>query len=177
MDHADHVRLIAPGMGTGTGGSWADLGAGTGAFTLALRDVAGPNVEIVAVDRDRHALGSLRAAVDRQFPGTHLRTRVDDFTGPLDLPLLDGIVAANAIHYVRDQVALLRRWRNYLKPGGRLIVVEYDTDAGNRWVPYALSFATFASVAHDAGFDQPVLLGVVPSRFLGRMYAAGTVSP
>jgi ubiquinone/menaquinone biosynthesis C-methylase UbiE len=177
MNHADHVRLIAPGVGAGSGGTWADLGAGTGAFTLALRDVAGPDVEIVAVDRDRHALRSLRAAVDRHFPGTDLRTQVADFTESLDVPPLDGILAANAIHYVRDQVALLRHWRGYLKPDGRLIVVEYDTDAGNRWVPYALSFATFASVAEQAGFDKPVLLGVVPSRFLGRMYAAGTVSP
>jgi ubiquinone/menaquinone biosynthesis C-methylase UbiE len=176
MNHADHVRLIAPGVETGSGGVWADLGAGTGAFTLALRDVAGPDVEIVAIDRDRHALQSLRAAVDRHFPGTHLETRTADFTEPLDLPPLDGILAANAIHYVRDQAALLRRWRAYLKPGGRLIVVEYDTDAGNRWVPYALSFRTFAAVAKNAGFDEPVLLGTVPSRFLGRMFAAGSVS-
>jgi ubiquinone/menaquinone biosynthesis C-methylase UbiE len=177
MNHADHVRLIAAGVTAESGGTWADLGAGTGAFTLALRDVASPDVEIVAVDRDRHAIGSLRAAVDRYFPGADLQTLVADFTEPLDLPPLDGIVAANAIHYVRDQVALLGRWRGYLKPGGRLIVVEYDTDAGNRWVPYALSFASFVSVAQQAGFDKPVLLGAVPSRFLGRMYAAGTASP
>ncbi|HEY7035703.1 MAG TPA: class I SAM-dependent methyltransferase [Thermomicrobiales bacterium] len=177
MDHSDHVRLIAPGVGAGSGGSWADLGAGTGAFTLALRDVAGPDVEIVAIDRDRNALGTLRAAVDRHFPGTHLRTQVADFTEPLALPALDGIVAANAIHYARDQVALLRRWRGYLKPGGRLIVVEYDTDAGNRWVPYAVSFVSLATVARSAGFEAPVLLGTVPSRFLGRMYAAGVVAP
>ena len=118
----------------------------------------------------------MRVGSDRHFPGTQLRTRVADFTEPLDLPPLDGIVAANAIHYVRDQAALLRHWRGYLKPGGRLIVVEYDTDAGNRWVPHALSFATFSAVAQRAGFDAPVLLGTVPSRFLGRMYGAGTVS-
>jgi ubiquinone/menaquinone biosynthesis C-methylase UbiE len=176
MNHADHVRLIAPGIAAGSGGVWADFGAGTGAFTLALREVAGPNVEIVAVDRDRSALQSLRSAFDRHFPGTHLRTLAADFTGPLELPPLDGIVAANAIHYVRDQTDLLRGWRRYLKAGGRLIVVEYDTDVGNRWVPYALSFATFASVARRAGFDAPVALGTVPSRFLGRIYAAEAVS-
>src|SRR5215213_5558800 len=101
MDHRDHVRLIAAGLDAGSGGVWADLGAGTGAFTLALRDIAGPDVEIVAVDRDRHALQSLRANLDRQFPGTRLELRQADFTEPLDLPPLDGILAANAIHYVR----------------------------------------------------------------------------
>lgn len=174
MDHLDHVRLIAPGVGAGSGGVWADLGAGTGAFTLALRDVAGAEVQIVAVDRDRHALQTLRSAVDRRFPGTHLQTRTADFTQPLDLPPLDGILAANAIHYLRDQAALLRHWRGYLKPGGRLIVVEYDTNAGNRWVPYPLSFASFEGLAKNAGFAEPMLLGAVPSRFLGRIYAART---
>ena len=174
MDHRDHVRLIAVGIDAGSGGVWADLGAGTGAFTLALRDVAGPDVEIVAVDRDRHALQSLRANLGRQFPGTRLELRQADFTEPLDLPSLDGILAANAIHYVRDAAALLGRWRGYLKPAGRLVVVEYDTDAGNRWVPHPLSYPTFSRVARTAGYEEPRLLGTVPSRFLGRMYAAGT---
>ena len=44
----------------------------------------------------------------------------------MELPPLDGILAANSLHYVRDQVALLRRWRSFLAPGGRLIVLEFD---------------------------------------------------
>src|SRR5688572_18745707 len=126
MQHADHVRLIEAGIVAGAGGVWADFGSGSGAFTLALRDVAGPDVEIWSVDRDAGALRSQQSAMERQFPGTRLHLTADDFTRPLALPLLDGIVAANAIHYVRDRVALLRRWRACLKPGGRLILVEYD---------------------------------------------------
>jgi SAM-dependent methyltransferase len=174
MDHRDHVRLIAPGIVAGSGGVWADMGAGTGAFTLALRDVAGPDVELYAVDRDRHALATLGAEMDRRFPGTRLHLVHADFTGPLDLPALDGIVTANAIHFVRhhEQAALLRRWRGYLKVGGRLILVEYDTDAGNRWVPHPVSFATLPTLARTAGFGEPILLDARPSRFLGRIYAA-----
>jgi ubiquinone/menaquinone biosynthesis C-methylase UbiE len=174
MNHADHVRLIAPGIEPNSGGAWADLGAGTGAFTLALRDVAGPGVEIWAVDRDA---GALRAAMERQFPGTALHPLAGDFTQPLDLPHLDGIVAANAIHYVQDRVALLRGWRDYLKPGGRLILVEYDADRGNRWVPYPVSFAALPSLARAAGFDRPTLLATYPSRFLDRIYSAALRLP
>ena len=90
------------------------------------------------------------------------------------IPPLDGIVAANAIHYTRDQVPLLEDWRGYLKPEGQLVVVEYDTDVGNRWVPYPLSFTTFGRMARAAGFTAPRLLGTRPSRFLGRFYAAVT---
>jgi hypothetical protein len=73
---------------------------------------------------------------------------------------------------VRDRVALLRGWRNYLKPEGRLILVEYDTDDGNRWVPYPVSFASLPKVARAAGFHPPELLGSYPSRFLDRIYSA-----
>jgi ubiquinone/menaquinone biosynthesis C-methylase UbiE len=174
MNHDDHVRLIEAGVGRDTGGVWAEPGAGTGAFTLALRDVAGPAVEIIAVDQDDGSLRSLRNSIERYFPETRLQIVLGDFSGNLELPPLDGILAANSIHYEPDQAALLRRWRTYLKPEGRLIVVEYNTDVGNRWVPYPLSFGSFGKVAKAAGFSEPILIGTHPSRFLGGFYAAMT---
>ena len=171
MNHADHVQLIAAGVER-AGELWADFGAGSGAFTLALRDLAGPDVGLIAVDHDRAGLQTLRATMERHFPGTRLRLLEADMAGHLALPPLDGIVAANAIHYVPDQRALLRRWKEYLKPEGRLIVVEYDAETGNRWVPYPLSFASFGEIAWAAGFAAPVLLAARPSRWLGRIYSA-----
>src|SRR5688500_2821155 len=118
MNHQDHVRLIRGGIET-SGGVWADLGSGEGAFTLALRDVAGPDVEIVSIDQDRRSLRVQQDAFARHFPGSRVEFVQADFTGPLDLPPLDGIVAANSLHYVREKTALLRRLRGYLKPTGR----------------------------------------------------------
>ena len=174
MNHDDHVSLIEAGVGRDRGGVWADFGAGTGAFTLALRDLAGPDLEIYAVDRDRGSLRILRSAMERSFPDTHLHLLHDDFAGDLELPPLDGILSANAIHFVRNQVSLLRQWREYLKPGGRLVIVEYDTDRGNRWVPYPLSSPSFSAVAQAAGFAAPTLIGTRRSRFLDGFYSAVT---
>jgi ubiquinone/menaquinone biosynthesis C-methylase UbiE len=171
VNHADHVQLITAGVER-AGGLWADFGAGSGAFILALRELAGPDVELIAIDRDRAGLQTLRATMEQRFPDTRLRLLEADMAGRLTLPPLDGIVTANAIHYVPDQKALLRRWKDYLKPEGRLIVVEYDTETGNRWVPYPLSFASLGEVAWAAGFAAPVLLAARPSRWLGRIYSA-----
>ena len=159
MTHEEHVQLIANGIEAGGGGVWADLGAGSGAFILALRDVAGPNTEIHAVDRDPSALRSLRGTFYRQFPGADLHLQTADFTGPLDLPPLGGIVAANSLHFVRDHVSLLRLWREYLKLDGRLILVEYDTNDGNRWVPFPVLFETLAAEAQTGGYREPILIG------------------
>jgi ubiquinone/menaquinone biosynthesis C-methylase UbiE len=174
VNHADHMRLIENGIERNRGGVWADFGAGSGAFTLALRDIAGPDTAIIAVDRDRDSLRTLRTAMERQFPDTQLRLLQADIAGHLTLPPLDGIIAANAIHFVADQTALLRWWRSYLKPDGRLVVVEYDADSGNRWAPYPMSYTAFRETARAAGFTDPVLLGSRPSRWLRRIYSALT---
>ena len=83
MNHADHVRLIAAGIEPKSGGVWADFGAGSGAFTLALRDIAGPETTMIAVDRDGTSLQMLRAAMERRFPGTRLRLLQADIAGHL----------------------------------------------------------------------------------------------
>jgi ubiquinone/menaquinone biosynthesis C-methylase UbiE len=176
VNHDDHVRLIETGIERNRGGVWADFGAGSGAFTLALRDIAGPDAEIVAVDRDRDSLQTLRATMEGRFPGTRLRLLQANIAGRLTLPPLDGIVVANAIHYIpkSNQVALLQQWKEYLQAEGRLIVVEYDSETGNSWVPYPMSYAAFQELAPAAGFTEPLLLGVRPSRWLASIYAALT---
>ncbi len=85
MDHRDHVALIQEGV-AGAGPVWADIGAGTGAFTLALADLLGDDGRIIAVDRDGAALAENAREVAARFPATTLTTLVGDLQEPLDLP-------------------------------------------------------------------------------------------
>ena len=176
MNHADHVRLIRLGV-DGSGPRWLELGAGEGAFTLALADVLGPEGRILATDRDERALRVAASTVRSRFPETDLETRVVDFTDAIPDGPLEGVLAANTLHFVRRRDAALRAIRNSLVPGGRLVVVEYDADRGNPWVPHPFSFETWRRVATAAGYDEPRLIGRVPSRFLGAIYSAVTRVP
>ena len=128
MDHRDHVALTRGGIPSapGAGAVWADIGAGEGAFTLALADVLGPGARIIAVDRDGGALRANAESMARRFPATQLTTLVADLERPLDLPDLDGLVAANSIHFVprARQVAAIRSLAAHLRPGAPFIVVE-----------------------------------------------------
>lgn len=171
MDHRDHVHLIREGV-AGAGTAWADIGSGRGAFTLALADLLAPGATIVSVDRDREALADQAAAVRRRFPELLLDQRVADFTAPLELPVLDGMVMANALHFVRDKSSVVRELAGHLRPGGRFVLVEYGTDRGNPWVPYPLSFERWQQLAESVGLRETRLIGRVPSRFLGSIYAA-----
>jgi ubiquinone/menaquinone biosynthesis C-methylase UbiE len=171
MDHADHVGLLRGGVTRG--GKWADLGAGTGAFTLALAELVGPEGEVIAVDRDRGALRELERALR---PGSAtVRTLNADFTKPMDLASLDGVVMANSLHFVRDKAPVLALVRSMLKASGRLLLVEYDADRGNTWVPHPLSFETWRALADANGFAETRKLASVPSRFLGHIYSAESV--
>ena len=176
MDHDDHVALIRAGV-SGAGTNWLELGSGAGAFTMALADVLGPGGEIEAVDRDGWALRTAVAAVGRRIPGVEVVPVEGDFT--LDLPHgpFDGVLAANSLHFVADRQWVLAAIRIALRPGGRLVVVEYDADSGNEWVPHPFSFERWRTEATAAGFTDVTLLHRVPSRFLGAIYGAVATAP
>jgi len=174
MNHNDHVHLLQKGI-PGPGGVWADLGSGSGAFTLALADLIGATGHIYSVDKDRGALREQERAMRSRFPGITVHYLTADFTQRLDLPPLDGIVMANSLHYVRKKDPVLQLVRSYLKPGGRLIIVEYNADRGNTWVPYPFSYHTWEVLARQNGFSGTQLLATVPSRFFGEIYSAVSI--
>jgi ubiquinone/menaquinone biosynthesis C-methylase UbiE len=172
MNHNDHVNLLRP-ANLPPGGIWADFGAGAGAFTLALRELIGVEAEIYAVDKDWGRLAELgREYCTRFGDASQLHVLPADFSRALDLPALDGIVMANSLHFFRDKDAILRHVHACLKPGGALLLVEYNVDTGNLWVPYPFSFATWLKLAPRAGFSLPRLLATHVSSFLHGFYSA-----
>jgi len=174
MDHDDHVDLLYP-ANLPQGGTYADFGAGGGAFTLALRELIGPDAKIYAVDNDRRSLDELEFNYRARFNTTrNLIPLKDDFTLPMTLPPLDGIVMANSLHFFKDKEKILRHVRGYLKPNGVFLLVEYNVDVGNMWVPYPVSFNVCRVLVKRAGFTEPKLLARTPSRFLKEFYSAAT---
>jgi ubiquinone/menaquinone biosynthesis C-methylase UbiE len=171
MEHPDHVELLRRGI-PGPGGVWADLGSGTGAFTLALAELVGTKAEIYSIDRNRAALQEQKAKLQKWFPDRAVHFIAADFTQALDLPMLDGIIMANSLHYIRNKESLVRRLKTMLLPAGRLLLVEYNVDRGNLWVPYPLSYPSWLSLALRCGFVETRLLATRPSRFLGEIYSA-----
>src|SRR5689334_22134055 len=79
MNHNDHVHLLRKGISS-LGGTWADLGSGSGAFTLALADLLGPEGQIYSVDKDRQALNRQEREMRSHFPSTSVTYQVADFT-------------------------------------------------------------------------------------------------
>jgi SAM-dependent methyltransferase len=102
-----------------------------------------------------------------------IRTIVGDFTTSLEIPLLDGVVIANALHFVpyADQARALRHVAALVSPGGPLVVVEYERRNANQWVPFPITSVALAERAREAGLGPPTLLGTQPSRYSGTIYS------
>lgn len=166
--------LVAPGIER-PGGIWADIGSGVGYFTLALCQIVGSTAEIYSVDKNARALEKQRRGLGKLVPDARIHYVLADFTQSLDLPQLDGMVMANALHDVKleRQEATLRHLYGYLKPAvGRLIFVEHEARAGSPWVPYPVNYESFEYLAGQAGFVDVRRIAVLPAGMLREMYSA-----
>jgi ubiquinone/menaquinone biosynthesis C-methylase UbiE len=160
MEQDEMVALIRGGV-EGPSGIWADLGAGTGNFTFALRALLGPRGTIYAVDRDAKALAAQRTRLANAPQGAPIRlVQADVVTQTPALPALDGVLMANLLHFVVDPLPLLRRLHSWLRPDGRLLVVEYEQSVPIPWVPHPMPLARLAELAQEAGFGQATQVGL-----------------
>jgi hypothetical protein len=80
-------------------------------------------------------------------------------------------------------IAALQRWADRAKtdviavaalvrPGGRVVIAEYDGRIANRWVPFPLPSARLPALAAAAGLGPPVVTATRPSAFGGTLYVA-----
>jgi len=168
----DVIELLRDAVRDGTG-LWADLGAGTGTFTRALAALLGPGSAIYAVDDDATAVRALRALPPT--PTVRIIPVKADFTERLELPatgegLLDGILLANALHFVENAPGVLGQLAEELRPGGRVVVVEYDRRGASRWVPHPISASRWPELADAAGLTAARITARRPSAYQGILY-------
>jgi len=106
----------------------ADLGAGGGYFTFRLAAaVKGGRVYAVDVDPDMTGFIEDKAAEDGYANVSALLAAPDDAKLPEPV---DWVFTSNTFHHLPDQPAYFARLKRYLKPGGRIAVVEYAPQDG-----------------------------------------------
>ncbi len=107
------------------GDTVADIGAGPGYFTLRLARAVGPLGRVYAVDVVPEMMAVLRQRLDRAGAGN-----VTPVLGQPGDPLLppdacDLVLVVNTFHHFPDGVAYLRLLGSKLRPGGRIVNVDY----------------------------------------------------
>lgn len=160
------VHLIEDGIEKSSNKQvWADLGAGDGLFTHALSTLLSNDSTIYAVDKDGSLLNSI-----------HVRTlvilkkyRCDFVNDSWAIEPLSGVLMANSLHFVKDQEIFLTQIKKKLSHSGRLIIVEYEMEQSNSWVPYPIGFSQLSDLINRCGFRLLRKLREVPSVYDKRM--------
>jgi ubiquinone/menaquinone biosynthesis C-methylase UbiE len=113
---------IRPGMVVG------EAGAGRGYFTFKLARRVGAAGKVYANDIDRAALDHVRQVCRDEGIG-NVETVVGEVEDPL-FPVtgLEVVVMVYALHDFSRPVAFLQNLKKYLKPSGRVVILDQDPD-------------------------------------------------
>jgi ubiquinone/menaquinone biosynthesis C-methylase UbiE len=169
MEHTAAVDLIKNGVQESGAQRWADLGAGEGTFTNALASLLDTGSNIYAVDKSKAALQNISGTVKN----VTIEKIAQDFSAPLPFAGLDGILMANALHYVREKELFLAEIKKKLKQDGRMVIVEYDTLKANQWIPYPIDFVSLQILMKKIGFRNVSRIAEHPSVYrTEKMYSA-----
>jgi ubiquinone/menaquinone biosynthesis C-methylase UbiE len=107
----------------------ADIGAGSGVFTLPLAQAV-PNGRVYAVDIDQGLVDHI-AKKAQTAKAANVRAVLGAFTDPR-LPARDVDVAFiyDVLHHIEDRAGYLKNLAPYLKPGGRIAVIDFHPELG-----------------------------------------------
>ena len=141
----------------------ADIGAGTGYFTLRLAQRVGPKGKVIAVEIRQEML-DLIARRNLKNVSLVLDTETDPKLQPATVDLA---FVANSYHEFTHPRDMMTAIRESLKPNGRLVVIEYakereddDPTAGVA----TMSAPQLRSEIESFGFKLERVLDVLPSQ-------------
>lgn len=167
MTHEEAVDFLKKGIKLEQG-TWLDLGAGNGIFSKALAELLLPDSKIYALDKDPSVLN-----ISNPNPSTQIIKIQAAFNDLPDLPEFDGILMANVLHYVASPIPFLQNLLKLLRPNGSIVLVEYDMESSNPWVPYPIPFQKWKTISSEAGLSAPEIFNKRISRYRqGTIYAA-----
>ncbi len=113
---------ITPGL------TIADIGAGSGVLSGPLALATGPKGTVYATDIDQ----ALLAHIDLRAKELHVPNLRTVLSTPADVKLpvpVDLAFVHDVLHHVSDRAGLLENLATYVKPGGRIAIVDYRPDS------------------------------------------------
>jgi ubiquinone/menaquinone biosynthesis C-methylase UbiE len=165
VKQSEAITLLEKGITGEYPQHWADLGCGTGTFTLALASLLPAQSYITAIDKNHQHLPSVSSGIKIDF------RKADFVNEPIAVSPLDGVLMANSLHFVANKPKLIGQLEKAFTNSPKFLIVEYDTIRSNPWVPYPISFKRLADEFTGLGY-QIHKLAESPSRFGGIIYSA-----
>jgi ubiquinone/menaquinone biosynthesis C-methylase UbiE len=129
------IDYIISSLGLKPGAVVADIGAGPGVLSLPIAAAVAPGGKVYAEDIDKGFLDRIKQkAADGHV--TNVVTVLGEFVDP-KLPArdVDVVLFHDVLHHIENRAAYLKAAASYLKPTGRIAVVELPPDGSHKDEP------------------------------------------
>jgi ubiquinone/menaquinone biosynthesis C-methylase UbiE len=120
-------------LGLTAGDAVADVGAGSGYYTVRLARVVGSTGRVYATDIQPEMLALVRKKVDAERLSNVELVLGTPSDPRLPAASVDLILMVDVYHELADPQAMLRALKRALRPGGRLVLIEFRKESA--WVP------------------------------------------
>lgn len=163
-DNEERPEQLIAALHIRPGATVADIGSGTGYFTWRLAQQVGPQGKVYAVDVQDSMLDLTKAAVDAHKLTNVEYVRATDESPRLPERSVDLAFIAYAYHEFGDPQAMMASIRRALKPGGRVVILEYAKES--KIAPasplHKMSFEEIRREIEPMGFAIDQLLDFLP---------------
>ncbi len=124
-DEWQRPHQILDALGVADASVVADVGAGSGWFTVRLARRVGPNGTVYAQDVQPEMLAAITRRVQREGLANVRPVLGRDSDPRLPAGALDAVLMVDVVHEIDDRVTLFRNVSAALKPQGRVGVVDF----------------------------------------------------
>jgi ubiquinone/menaquinone biosynthesis C-methylase UbiE len=121
----EQPEVVINAMGLHAGEVVADLGAGSGYFTFRLTAKVGKTGKVLAVDIQNEMLETLRQRAAAMGITNVQEVKATETDPHLPVGGVDQVLMVDVYHELSYPYEVMTRVREALKPGGRVVFVEY----------------------------------------------------
>jgi arsenite methyltransferase len=161
------IDEIVARLGLKPGNTVADIGAGSGLFEVPLAKAVSPGGKVYAVDIDAGFFPEIKKKADEAHV-TNVQTVLGKYTDP-NLPAKnsDLVFFHDVLHHIQDRAGYLKSVAGYLKPSGRVAIIDYELGQGpHKAAPeLEVSREQLGAWAKQAGLKQVEDVKMFPDRY------------
>jgi predicted methyltransferase len=174
-DRAGEAATVIRKLGIRPGQTVADIGAGSGYYTMRVAPVVAPAGSVIAQDISARYLEKLKTRV-RRAGVRNVRFVVGTSSDPrLPRGSIDVALLIHMYHEIAQPYALLYRLRASLKPGGLVAIVDLDRPTEQHGMPKALLACEVKAVGYELVSMAELEPGYLAIFRAGRPVAAASV--
>jgi ubiquinone/menaquinone biosynthesis C-methylase UbiE len=151
VDYATLTTLLKPGMRV------LDVGCGTGAISKDVAEIVGPDGHVTGLDNTEHFINSGKETYKQVKNLELIYADVFQFEPEEKFDL---VISARVLQWLNNPVEALIRFKQFLKPGGKVSILDYNHELLS-WQPAPPEsmlkyYATFLRWRADAGMNNHI---------------------